>query len=153
VGQVDLSPGVSLEDATWRDFRRLLHLERICFQRDSWPWIDVLAALTFPQTVRIKAELGDQLVGFVIGDRRRRKGMGWIASIGVHPDHRRRGIGKILLEVCEQELATPKIRLILRPSNTAAKYLYSKAGYREVDLWRRYYANGEDGLVMEKYSP
>jgi ribosomal-protein-alanine N-acetyltransferase len=152
VERLDLSPEISLEFATWRDFRRLLHLERICFQRDAWPWIDVLAALTFPQTVRIKAELADQLVGFVIGDRRRRKGTGWVASIGVHPEYRRRGFGKILLEACEQELATPKIRLVLRPSNLSAKYLYSNAGYREVDLWRRYYANGEDGLVMEKNS-
>lgn len=96
--------------------------------------------------------MGDQLVGFVIGDRRRRRGTGWIASIGVHPDYRRRGIGRILLEACEQELATPKYRLVLRPSNLGAKNLYQNAGYREVDLWRKYYADREDGLVMEKNS-
>lgn len=139
-----------MHQATWRDFRRILNLERICFQRDSWPWIDVLAALTFPQTVRIKAELEDRVIGFVIGDRRRRQGTGWIASIGVHPDYREKGIGKILLAACEDELATSRIRLVLRPSNIAAKNLYLHAGYKEADLWRRYYANGEDGLIMEK---
>jgi ribosomal-protein-alanine N-acetyltransferase len=91
-------------------------------------------------------------VGFVIGDRRRRKGTGWVASIGVHPDYRGKGIGKILLAACEDELATSRFRLVLRPSNTAAKYMYLHAGYREVDLWRRYYSNGEDGLIMEKNS-
>jgi ribosomal protein S18 acetylase RimI-like enzyme len=129
-----------------------LHLEKICFQRDSWPWIDVFAALTFPQTVRITADFDDRLVGFVIGDRRQRKGIGWVASIGVHPDYRGKGIGKILLAACEKELATSRFRLVLRPTNTAAKNLYLHAGYKEVDIWRKYYANGEDGLIMETNS-
>ena len=126
-------------------------LERACFQRDAWPWIDVLVALTFPQTVRIKAEADGRIVGFVIGDRRQRK-IGWVASIGVHPEYRRKGIGKLLLDACEEELAMPKIRLVLRPSNKAAMHLYGVAGYNQVDSWRKYYANGEDGLIMEKYN-
>jgi ribosomal protein S18 acetylase RimI-like enzyme len=102
--------------------------------------------------VRIKAETVDQIVGFVFGDRRRMRGLGWVASIGVHPDFRRRGIARMLLDACEVGLATPKLRLVLKPSNTAAKTLYMNAGYEEIDIWRRYYANGEDGLVMEKNS-
>jgi ribosomal-protein-alanine N-acetyltransferase len=125
-------------------------LERICFLEDAWPWIDVLAALTFPQTVRIKAEGGGRLIGFVIGDRRWHKKTGWIASIGVHPDARRQGLGQRLLLACEQELATPKVRLVLRLSNTDAKSLYDQCGYAEINRWKKYYANGEDGLVMEK---
>jgi ribosomal protein S18 acetylase RimI-like enzyme len=141
---------VSLLPATWRDFRSIYALEKICFQRDAWPWMDVLAALTFPETVRIKAIVRGKIVGFVIGDRRRRQRVGWVASIGVHPDMRRKGIGFLLLEACEQELALSHIRLALRPSNLGAKQLYLKAGYVEVDRWRRYYANGEDALIMEK---
>jgi ribosomal protein S18 acetylase RimI-like enzyme len=109
-----------------------------------------VAALTFPQTVRIKAELEDRIVGFVVGDRRRRERTGWVATIGVHPEHRGQGIAKLLLAACEEELATSKVRLVLRPSNSEAKFLYLNSGYKEVDLWQRYYANGEDGLVMEK---
>lgn len=150
--QLGKSPEVTLLPSTWRDFRRILYLERICFPRDGWPWIDVLAALTFPQTVRIKAETADQTIGFVFGDRRRMRGLGWVASIGVHPEYRHQGIARELLTACEQGLATPKLRLVLRPSNTAARTLYVNAGYKEIDLWRRYYANGEDGLVMEKNS-
>jgi len=145
-----LHPEVSLLPATWRDFRSIYTLEKICFQRDAWPWIDVLAALTFPETVRIKAILQDQVVGFVFGDRRRWQKVGWVASIGVHPDLRRKGIGHLLLEACEREIGTPRIRLALRPSNLGAKQLYLKAGYDEVDHWKHYYANGEDALIMEK---
>lgn len=109
-----------------------------------------MAALTFPGTVRIKAVSPDRIVGFVIGDRRNREQLSWIASIGVHPELRRRGIGYQLIAACEQALGTTRIRLALRPSNLTAKQLYLKAGYVEVDHWKRYYANGEDALIMEK---
>lgn len=42
------------------------------------------------------------------------------------------------------------VRLTLRRSNLAAKNLYLAAGYAEVDIWLKYYSNGEDGIVMEK---
>ena len=112
--------------------------------------MDVLAALTFPGTVRLKAILDGPAVGFVIGDRQRWRDLGWIASLGVHPDYRRRGIGRTLLDACEQALATTRLRLTLRVSNLAAFELYEQAGYQEVTIWQGYYRNGEDGLVMEK---
>ncbi|HEY43248.1 MAG TPA: GNAT family N-acetyltransferase [Anaerolineae bacterium] len=125
-------------------------MEKICFGRDAWPWIDTLAALTFPQTVRLKAVAGEQVVGFIIGDRRRLKRTGWVASIGVHPNYRRRGIGRNLLAMCEDLLAMPRIRLSLRPSNEAALRLYQQAGYVPIDTWKRYYRDGEDAIIMEK---
>jgi ribosomal protein S18 acetylase RimI-like enzyme len=106
--------------------------------------------LTFPETVRIKAVRDDRVVGFVIGDRQHREKLSWIASIGVHPGVRRQGIGFQLLQACEKALGTSPIRLALRPSNLNAKQLYLKAGYVEVDHWKRYYASGEDALIMEK---
>ncbi len=131
----------------------MLALERLCFDRDTWPIIDLIAALTFPATVRLKAELNGQLVGFVLGDRRRRKGLSWIATLGVHPEYRRRGIGTRLLQACERELDTPLIRLTLRESNTAAHELYLRQGYEIVGRWRGYYYDQEDGIVMEKRMP
>ncbi len=155
----------SIVAATWRDFRDLMALERACFERDPWPWMDVLAALTFPETVRLKALAGNgggpraesglgsngsAMVGFVIGDRRRSQGVGWVASIGVHPACQGRGVGARLLRACEAELETPTVRLTLRPSNLPARRLYDTAGYLEVDRLRSYYSDGEDGIVMEK---
>jgi ribosomal protein S18 acetylase RimI-like enzyme len=40
--------------------------------------------------------------------------------------------------------------LTVRISNDKAIALYEDEGYRTVDIWKRYYADGEDGLVMEK---
>jgi ribosomal protein S18 acetylase RimI-like enzyme len=141
---------IAIRAASWRDFPGILALERVCFGRDAWPWIDLLAALTFPGTVRLKAVCAEQMIGFVIGDRRRGRGLAWIASLGVHPTYRRRGVGRRLLEACEQELATARIRLTLRRSNQAALQLYLGEGYSEVGVWARYYRDGEDAVVMEK---
>ena len=103
-----------------------------------------------PETVRYVAVDVESVVGFVVGDRRRWDQVGWIATIGVHPEYRRKGIGKRLMVKCEQGLDVPRIRLTLRPSNAPARTLYESMGYREVDRWKRYYRGGEDGLVMEK---
>lgn len=145
-----LNPVHIIRKAELRDFFKLHGLEKLCFQADAWPWIDVLAALTFPETVRLVAEQRDDLIGFVIGDRRRHRDLGWIASIGVHPEYRRQGIGRRLLEACEQAIGMNRLRLSLRPSNQSALALYLSEGYIEVDRWRRYYRDGEDALVMEK---
>jgi ribosomal protein S18 acetylase RimI-like enzyme len=136
--------------ATWRDLRAVWELEKLCFPEDSWPWIDILASLTFPDTVRLKALVGETTVGFIVGDRRRSEGLGWIATLGVHPGYRRRGIGAMLLDRCEIDLGVPRVRLTLRPSNLGARRLYDLAGYQQIDLWQRYYRNGEDGVVMER---
>jgi ribosomal protein S18 acetylase RimI-like enzyme len=142
--------GVVIEAATWRDLRALHALEKACFGRDAWPWIDLLAALTLVETVRLKAVVSDRMVGFIIGDRRRHQGLGWIATLGVHPDCRRQGIGRRLLTACERQLGMRRVRLTLRQSNVAAYALYRGVGYSEVDVWQRYYRDGEDGIVMEK---
>lgn len=139
-----------IQPASWKDFRQVLRLERACFGQDAWPWIDILAALTFPDTVPIKAVEGGLVVGFVIGDRRRREAAGWIASIAVHPDWRRRGLARRLLRACEASLGTPWVRLTLRASNTTAHSLYQSSGYVDAGRWRNYYRDGEDAIVMEK---
>lgn len=136
--------------ASWRDFRPVLALERASFPHDAWPWIDVLAALTFPDTVRLMATWEDTPAGFVIGDLRRREDLGWIATIGVRPDFRRRGIGRSLLRACEEAMGTARVRLTLRESNAGAHQLYLQEGYTQIDVWNRYYRDGEAGIVMEK---
>jgi ribosomal-protein-alanine N-acetyltransferase len=139
-----------LREAGLHDFFKLKRLEKLCFGEDAWPWIDIFAALVFPQTIRLVIEIEQELAGFVIGDRRQSQKLGWIASIAVHPDCRRRGYGTQLLLACERELDTARIRLSLRRSNHTALRLYKEQGYFEVDRWPRYYRNGEDAIVMEK---
>ncbi len=136
--------------ASLRDLGALRKLEKECFKKDAWPVLDLFAVLTFPEVVRFKAMSDGQMIGFVAGDPRRRDGFAWIAMIAVDPRYQRRGIGRALLHVCESKLSVPRVRLIVRLSNTGAINLYEKEGYKTIDIWKGYYSDGEDGIVMEK---
>ena len=139
-----------VEHAGWQDLNDLRKLEEICFGEDTWPLWDLIAVLTLPKIVRLKAEVDGKMVGFIAGDPHSREGVGWIATLGVLPEYRRRGIAAALLQACEQELALPNLRLSVRRSNDPALALYYKSGYHIVDVWRNYYHSGEDALVLEK---
>jgi len=143
-------PTVDYLRASWRDLRPVLGLEVACFGPDAWPWIDVLAALSLPDAVRIKAEAGGELIGLVLGERRDRRRVGWVSSLAVAPAFRRQGIARELLRRCEAGLRTPQLRLALRQTNDAALALYLNEGYRKIEVWPAYYRDGEDGLVMGK---
>jgi ribosomal-protein-alanine N-acetyltransferase len=136
--------------ATFVDLNALTRLERSCFGQDAWPLLDLLAVLTFPDVVRLKAVENVHMIGFIAGDPRPSEGFSWIATIGVAPEHRRRGIGRELLRACEALLSTPRLRLSVRGSNEAAIRLYETEGYRRSDVWRDYYRDGAAAIVMEK---
>ena len=143
---------ITLAASGWRDWPGVLALEHACFGPDAWGPIELLFALAGP-AVRLKAVSGGRLVGFAMGDPQRRQGFSWIATIGVHPDFQRRGIGARLLAGVEAQLTTPRIRLTVRRSNAGAIALYQKFGYHSVSVWEHYYAGGEAGIVMEKENP
>ncbi|MDP1546555.1 MAG: GNAT family N-acetyltransferase [Anaerolineales bacterium] len=136
--------------ASLRDLNALRKLEQISFNKDAWPLFDLIAVLTFPEVIRLKAVEDGQMVGFVAGDPRPRDGWGWIATIAVDPRCQRRGIGRALLQGCEANLGVPRVRLTVRMSNQAAVAMYEKEGYGLIDVWQTYYNDGEDAMVMEK---
>lgn len=136
--------------ATLRDLNHLRKLENTCFEKDAWPLFDLIAVLTFPDVVRLKAVKNGQMVGFVAGDPRPSQGFSWIATIGVLPEYRRQGIARDLLHACEAQLKTPRLRLSVRASNQAAITLYEQEDYRTTDIWKGYYDDGENAIVMEK---
>ncbi len=136
--------------AAWRDVAALRHLEKICFPQDAWPIWDIIGVLTLPEVIRLKAVVDGRMVGFVAADVRPRKDEAWIATIGVLPEYRRRGIGAALLETCEAQLTVSRVKLCVRLSNRGAQALYRQFGYAPAGRWRAYYRGGEDALIMEK---
>ena len=89
-------------------------------------------------------------MGFIAADIHRFENVAWIATLGVLPDYRRRGIASILLRASEERLKVPRIRLSVRASNRPAIDLYTRFGFVRHGVWSRYYADGEDALVLEK---
>lgn len=143
-------PHMDIQPASIRDLGPLRRLERACFGQDSWPLLDLMAVLTWPEVIRLKAVENGEMIGFVAGDPRPSQGAVWVATIAVDPSYQRRGIGSALLRACETQARLPRVKLTVRISNDGAISLYKKAGYQTIDIWKRYYSNGEDGLVMEK---
>jgi len=57
---------------------------------------------------------------------------GWINYLAVDPDHRRRGLGRELMERAEQflrDLGCPKINLQVRSTNAEANAFYEAIGF------------------------
>ena len=76
-----------------------------------------------------------------------------ILNIAVHPDHRRHGIGRLLLHDSLNRGRTNKAKfavLEVRLSNVSAQKLYEKAGFRKVGERPDYYGVvKEPALLME----
>jgi ribosomal protein S18 acetylase RimI-like enzyme len=136
--------------ASLLDLNAVNKLERACFDKDAWPMLDLIAVLTFPDIVRLKVVEDGQMVGFVAGDMHGPDGVAWIATIGIAPGYRRRGLGRELLRACEAKLKTPRVRLSVRASNDGAITLYEQEGYQRIEVWQGYYNDGEAAIVMEK---
>lgn len=147
---VALTNEFEIVEANLCDLGELRKLERECFELDAWPLIDLIAVLTFPGIIRLKAVVDGKMAGFVASDLRRGEDLAWIVTIGVLPAFRRRGIARELMYACEARLTVKRIRLSVRRNNLPAIELYQTEGYTQVDVWGNYYADGEDALILEK---
>ena len=41
-----------IQSANWRDLFALSALEKVCFDQDAWPLLELMGVLTFPGVVR-----------------------------------------------------------------------------------------------------
>jgi ribosomal-protein-alanine N-acetyltransferase len=145
-----LNHNFHIQTASLFDLSALRQLEKVCFPLDAWPLLDLIGALSFPNIVRYKAVLDGEMIGFIAGEVRFPARIGWIATVAVHPDHRRKGIARKMIRMVEEEMGQPRVRLTVRESNTSAINLYQQDGYVQISRWEKYYKGGEDGIVMEK---
>lgn len=107
------------------------------------------------------SELGGQLTGYSMSRIAKKidirglgiKKIGHIMSFAVHPDFRRRGIGKVLLGRTIENLAdkgVDTIHLEVRMSNRLAMKIYQQFGFRRERILEGYYSDGEDAILMVK---
>jgi ribosomal-protein-alanine N-acetyltransferase len=75
-----------------------------------------------------------------------------INNIAVHPEFRRLGIGRVVLEYVIDQVRRDGAKFItleVRPSNTAALRLYKKLGFKPISIRKGYYSNpNEDAFVL-----
>ena len=92
--------------------------------------------------------LGDGQVG---EDRRLLVDEAHIATVASHPEYRGCGLGEwLVVDLMEraQERGARVATLEVRAGNLIAQKLYAKLGFDVVGTRRKYYRDGEDGLIM-----
>ena len=134
-------------DECWRlDLRCFVDGE--AYSRETFEYL-----LTSPDSVSYRAVTGDgAMVGFIVGlvepDY-----TGHITTLGVEPEHRRRGVANRMLAKAEDGFRRRNVRIVrleVRSVNLGAQDLYRKFGYAVTQRLPRYYSNGGDGLLMLK---
>ena len=74
-----------------------------------------------------------------------------ILKVATHPLHQGRGIATTMLAEAKSEAEKASARAVIlevRPSNRGAFRLYRRLGYNVIARRPRYYADGEDALLM-----
>lgn len=133
---------------TYEDILEIAALEKECF---SDPWSYQMLAETFcsGNVVTVAAESGERVVGYAFAALAGEDAD--VANIAVAPEQRRRGIAENMLGAlldAARAAGVKKVFLEVRVSNAPAMALYLKQGFRGVYARPRYYADGEDALVM-----
>jgi ribosomal protein S18 acetylase RimI-like enzyme len=99
------------------------------------PFKDIARKLKVRPDLFLVALLDNTVVGSVmVGYEGHR---GWINYLGVCPNHRRRGVGRQLMEEAERLLrleGCPKINLQIRASNSEVLAFYRRIGYLQDDV-------------------
>lgn len=138
---------------TDKHLKEVLRLNLRCFKKgENYTKHTFSFLLTEPNTLSYRVTTPtDKIVGFVFVMIS--QGTGHITTIGVAPEHRRRGLAQKMLRhaekaLCNREITT--LSLEVRVSNIAAQSLYRGLGYTTVQRLNNYYNNGEDAFLMVK---
>lgn len=101
------------------------------------------------------AETSGVVAGYVIA--RYAADEGEILNLGVAPAHRRRGLGRTLVEHVLARLGQEGVRIVyleVRESNSGARRLYEALGFAEVARRAHYYRRPvEDAVVLAAAVP
>jgi len=146
---------LAIQKATITNLETLHKIEQQCFTREAFSKSQIAWLLKSPTSVSLLAKSDDEIVGFIIGliydDEGKR--VGHVFTIDVAPAHRRKGVGEKLLESMEKEFAGLGVAvsfLEVRVDNEAAKQLYKKQGYEEVEVLKDFYYRGGHGVRLKK---
>lgn len=140
-----------------QDLSLLMEIERLCFRRDQFSPALYLSFLLSSDAEVYLYRQGDGAVGSLVLVFPPERDHCHLVSVAVHPDHRRRGIGREMMAFAEGRARAwdrSRIRLEVRKANAVARRLYEKLDYRANRVLRDYYGEGIDGvLYIKKLAP
>lgn len=141
---------ITIEKMSREHLSEVASIEEMSF---SLPWsLESLELMLTEQASALVALEGGRVLGYV--------GMmcvldeGQIINVAVHPDARRRGVGRSLMEAAQtyaKERGIVFLSLEVRESNIAARSLYSSLGWEEQGIRKGFYSHPvENACVMTK---
>lgn len=144
------------------DLEQVINVNMRCLPEHYPRFFYLEIAQRFPKAFLVAADSENKIVGYVmarversivsflLGEAERK---GHIISIAVLPEHRGRGLGKMLMSGVMSALRDvyrcSSCYLEVRVSNEIAINLYRRIGFRIIRKIRGYYRDGEDAYVME----
>jgi [ribosomal protein S18]-alanine N-acetyltransferase len=143
---------IRLRRLAYSDLPSVLGIERRSFQT-PWSLAMFVLELSKPSGICLAAVHEDTLIGYLVCSRY--ADVWHLMNIAVHPDHRRQGIARRLLEGLFEEAGDDaRYTLEVRTSNRGAIAMYERFGFRRAGHRRRYYHdNGEDAVIMWLETP
>jgi dihydroorotate dehydrogenase electron transfer subunit len=142
---------VALYPATSDCLREILKIERISFP-SPWDEDTFVSTMGDERCIAIVAVADGMVVGYCISLIL--TAMVHILNLAVHPDYRRKGTARLLVEgILQDALRKDKTYAVLevRKSNTSARLLYVSMGFSHMSTWHRYYTDtNEDAAIMVK---
>ncbi len=140
---------VSFHDLAVAHLDDVLRIERLSF-KTPWSKFAFIHEIQFERSVFRVLKVGRRIAGYggfwLVMDEAH------ISNIAIHPEYRRRGLGKrLLVHLLEEAVArgASAATLEVRESNLAARKMYEGFGFRVVAVRKHYYSDeNEDALVM-----
>ena len=140
------------------DLARVYAIDQLLFGKErtpTWPFSFESYWHVYRPEIRFVAELGDEIVGFAVGniveeehnqsvtslrhtvsDFNRHRWIGWIDMIGINPAYQHRGIGRGLVDAfhaeCKRRDAV--MRSVSRESDDRLKSFLEAMGFRKWDI-------------------
>ena len=139
---------------TEKFLQEVLSLNLRCFyQGENYTKLTFEHLLTEPNILSYQIRTAEnQMAGFIFIAVHNEK-IGHITTIGVAPEHRKRGLAKLLLQQAEKALKVrdfDSVVLEVRVSNYIAQNLYHRLDYNIIQKLENYYTNSEDAYLMSK---
>ncbi len=139
------------------DLPALYELDQICFRKGISYSVEQLADLTgVARSTTLIAETDElNISGFCVVHRERRSTatVGHVITIDVHPEARKQGVGRVLMQAQEADLVARGVWhcvLEVAVDDPGAQEFYARLGYQVTSRLRGYYMGRLDALMMEK---
>jgi ribosomal-protein-alanine N-acetyltransferase len=135
------------------DLDRIVEIEQQSFPKSPYPasaflhlyWLHPKGFLVYVGPSRTERE--GEIFGYLVFAED-----GHLISLAVHPQHRRKGIARALVEKTKRVLPGKKLWAEVRQTNQGAFAFYEKLGFQMVGTLFNYYG-GEDALVIQWAPP